>query len=59
MRASELESKHLEKLLLAGSYVNAVDRLGRSALYYAAKTGADGKFNAFVREPSSLLIAIL
>jgi ankyrin repeat protein len=42
MRASELESKHLERLLAAGAHVNAVDRLGRSALHYAAKSGSDG-----------------
>mmetsp|Transcript_45724 Transcript_45724/g.58719 ORF Transcript_45724/g.58719 Transcript_45724/m.58719 type:complete len:281 (+) Transcript_45724:335-1177(+) len=48
MRASEIQSKHLQRLLEAGAFVDAIDKLGRCALHYAAKTGSDDSINLLV-----------
>ena len=43
MRGAEIGSRHLVRLLEGGAAPHATDTLGRSALFYAAKTGQDGK----------------
>jgi ankyrin repeat protein len=43
MRAAELGSRHLARILEAGADPLATDSTGRSAIFYAAKTGQVGE----------------